>query len=156
MCVSVPFQVHTYLHCTVVIWGHPMNIVLPFDFEGNDMKWNKQGFPPQIQRAGLTKVYLLHLHTYVFFNSLKINIYVLIPKQIILNPLWIGFSKQCIYISLFWTHCFKSVTNVLGFLYLRRSRLAKMLESELIKNFHTMGSNPIRSHIWILYLSKAN
>ena len=31
---------------------------LAFILEGNDLIWNKQGFPPQIQRAGLTTVHV--------------------------------------------------------------------------------------------------
>ena len=30
---------------------------LAFISEGNDIEWNEQGFPPQIQRAALTTVY---------------------------------------------------------------------------------------------------
>ena len=30
---------------------------LAFNSEGNDIEWNEQGFPPQIQRAALTTVY---------------------------------------------------------------------------------------------------
>ena len=31
---------------------------LTFILEGNDLIWNEQGFPPQIQRAGLTILYM--------------------------------------------------------------------------------------------------
>ena len=32
---------------------------LAFISEDNDIKWNEQGFPPQIQRAGLTTVWIV-------------------------------------------------------------------------------------------------
>ena len=35
----------------------PAALNLAFILEGNDLIWNAQGFPPQIQRAGLTTVY---------------------------------------------------------------------------------------------------
>ena len=34
-----------------------LQLIYPLYSEGNDIKWNEQGFPPQIQRAGLTTVY---------------------------------------------------------------------------------------------------
>ena len=34
-----------------------LQVIWPLYLEDNDIKWNEQGFPPQIQRAGLTTVY---------------------------------------------------------------------------------------------------
>ena len=40
--------------------------------EGNDLIWNEQGFPPQIQRAGLTTVYrpcgIINCGLHIFFQ----------------------------------------------------------------------------------------